>query len=350
MNKLIVIFAAVLSISSFSIPCLAACPTADLNGDCFVDFEDFTILANQWLTGNHATGTHTASGTYTWDSNSTFVLTTTTSDFICNGPELGAQTITGVTVTATTMTWPNDNTTWTRSSGTAGDIVGTWTSTDTTGTYTLTLNVNGTVSVVGVIVQCNNDNGDDNSVKAEAQHWSDGYLVQPRYSDQDETASSVSVTGPGITGSVALTYDTEMGSWESQISFGTTYPTGLPFTYTFTITDATGTWTATSTVSCFQEQFVSNISPTGPVTGTPTFSWTGIDDPSPVYGVQVNDSNGTWLWANYFISGTSVVYNGPALTPGMTYGYVVSVQSSSACSNPTSGGGSSVGGSFTYQQ
>jgi formylglycine-generating enzyme required for sulfatase activity len=27
-----------------------ACPSADLTGDCFVDFEDFAILASQWLT------------------------------------------------------------------------------------------------------------------------------------------------------------------------------------------------------------------------------------------------------------------------------------------------------------
>ncbi len=28
----------------------AACPSADLTGDCFVDFEDFALMANQWLT------------------------------------------------------------------------------------------------------------------------------------------------------------------------------------------------------------------------------------------------------------------------------------------------------------
>lgn len=27
---------------------LAACPSADLTGDCFVDFEDFALMANQW--------------------------------------------------------------------------------------------------------------------------------------------------------------------------------------------------------------------------------------------------------------------------------------------------------------
>ncbi len=29
---------------------LADCPSADLNGDCFVDFEDFALMASQWLT------------------------------------------------------------------------------------------------------------------------------------------------------------------------------------------------------------------------------------------------------------------------------------------------------------
>ena len=31
---------------------LADCPSADLTGDCFVDFEDFAMMANQWLTGD----------------------------------------------------------------------------------------------------------------------------------------------------------------------------------------------------------------------------------------------------------------------------------------------------------
>ena len=31
---------------------VADCPSADLTGDCFVDFEDFAIMANLWLTGD----------------------------------------------------------------------------------------------------------------------------------------------------------------------------------------------------------------------------------------------------------------------------------------------------------
>jgi len=30
----------------------ADCPSADLTGDCFVNFEDFALMANQWLTGD----------------------------------------------------------------------------------------------------------------------------------------------------------------------------------------------------------------------------------------------------------------------------------------------------------
>ena len=38
----------VLFASTFS---LAACPSADITGDCFVDLEDFAIVAGQWLLG-----------------------------------------------------------------------------------------------------------------------------------------------------------------------------------------------------------------------------------------------------------------------------------------------------------
>ncbi len=31
---------------------LAGCPSADLTGDCFVDVQDFAVMANQWLTGD----------------------------------------------------------------------------------------------------------------------------------------------------------------------------------------------------------------------------------------------------------------------------------------------------------
>jgi hypothetical protein len=303
--------------------------------------------------GLAGTGTHNASGTYTW--NATTGVTTvdwTSSDFTCDGPSLGPdpKPPTGVTITATTMTWANENMTWTRPSGTAGDIVGIWTSTDssTGNSWTLTFNANGTLSLTGVITQCGGGGGGENPF-ANSQHWSNGYYVQLQYHDSPKTATAVSVTGPGIEGSKTLTYDSGMGSWTSwtlpstPVSFGTTYPAGLPYTYTFMITDTT-TWTATSTVSCFQAPFATNLAPIGPVTGTPTFSWTGIVDAGATYGVELHDNNGNRIWNSYGISGASIVYNGSPLTPGMTYNYNVVVESSSTCSS----GASFAQGSFTY--
>ena len=131
-----------------------------------------------------------------------------------------------------------------------------------------------------------------------------------------------------------------------QILPGTTPPTGLPFTYTVTITDTTGTWTTTTTVSCFQKEFVTNISPAGTETGTVVFRWAGINDPNALYGVELNDSNGNRVWRSDDISGTAIGYTGPPLIQGMTYRYLVLVESSSTCNNQ---GSSFVSGRFTYQ-
>lgn len=195
------------------------------------------------------------------------------------------------------------------------------------------------------------DGGDQNpSAWSQHWHWPNGYHVQLEYDDPNRTATSVSVTGPGITGTKALTYETGRGSWNSwtspstPVSFGTAYPTGLPFTYTFFITDATGTWTATSTVSCFQQLFATNLSPTGTVSGSFTFSWTGIGDPNAVYEVQLNTSSFQRIWNSPDVSGTSVAYTGPALIPGTTYIYDVVVTRSSTCNEE-----SFAQGSFTYQ-
>ena len=291
----------------------------------------------------------TASGTWSWNSGtSTLTMAWTSSNFPCNGPSLGTQTMPNPTIAATTMIM--GDMTWTRSpAGPVGDARGTWTATDSGNTYTLVISgdTSGTMSLTATIVSCG---GNGENPYAQSQHWSGGYSVSLAYDDSPKTATSVSVTGHGITGSKVLTYNTGDGSWNSwtspstQVDFGTTYPTGLPFTYTFSITDPT-TRTATSTVSCFQERFATNLSPTGTVTGTPTFGWTGIGDSSATYGVEVNDSSGNRIWQSNKISGTSIVYGGTALTAGATYNYNVLVTSSSACSNQSS----FAQGSFTHQ-
>lgn len=303
------------------------------------------------------TSTFTASGTYTWNS-TTSVLTMTwiSSTFPCKGPSLNeADTIANVEITSTTMTWPASNMTWSRPSGTANDIVGTWTATDSVNSYTATFNTDGTISEVGNITPCSSS---DTNPGGDTQYWSDGtYLVELWYDDDPETASAVTVTGNGITGSGAVNYDPSYGDWYMQVSF-TTAPT-MPLAYTFSITDTT-TWTKTVTLSCFLTDLTTNLSPTGTVTiETPTFSWTGIGSSDATYQVELDDSSDNQIWQSDDISGTSIVYNGPALSLGATYYYLVIASSNSTCIDGRSfalgnfiyspvGGTFTAGGVFTW--
>jgi hypothetical protein len=50
MNTLIKSVFVIFCLSFCCLPCFAACPSADLTGDCRVDFNDFAKMAEQWLT------------------------------------------------------------------------------------------------------------------------------------------------------------------------------------------------------------------------------------------------------------------------------------------------------------
>jgi hypothetical protein len=298
-------------------------------------------------TTNTPTAANTASGTFTWNSGTgVLIFIWKTSNFKCGGgPEIGTETDSGIIVTSTTMTF-SEEMTFSRTGGTAGDIIGKWTGTDssTGNTYTLTFNSDGTVTlVVNIVVNL--------CFETLSQHWeNDGsYRVQLSYEDPNKSATAVNVTGPGITGSKVLTFNSNRGKWDSStlpstpVIFGTSYPTP-PLTYTFSVTDATGTWTATSKVSCFQELFASNLSPTGTTSGTFTFTWTGINDANAMYQVQLSDNNYNRIWNSQETSGTSMIYSGPGLTSGATYSYIVVITKSSTCN-----GESYAQESFIYQ-
>jgi sulfatase modifying factor 1 len=49
-SSILIVFV-VITISGVS--AIAKCPSADLTGDCFVNFQDLAVLANQWLSGDH---------------------------------------------------------------------------------------------------------------------------------------------------------------------------------------------------------------------------------------------------------------------------------------------------------
>ena len=151
---------------------------------------------------------YNASGTYTYNSG-TGVLTsnTTTSNFTCEGPTVGTKTSTVTFITATTMIeqyTDGSTATWTRTSGTAGDITSTWSSSDaaTGNSWQSTVNANGTFSVVGNIVQCGGGGG--SGVQAYSQHWSNGYYAHFTVDDPSHSYKSVTVTGPYITNKVRL--------------------------------------------------------------------------------------------------------------------------------------------------
>lgn len=101
--------------------------------------------------GGGGTTSGTASGTYTFNGD-TLTITTTSSDFPTDhGPTAGDEVHTVSSITTTTMTWTTGGEmTWTRGSGTADDITGTWETTADDGwTYELTINDDGTFTVTG---------------------------------------------------------------------------------------------------------------------------------------------------------------------------------------------------------
>jgi hypothetical protein len=284
----------------------------------------------------HANGT--AKGTYTWDS-TTGVLTInwTSINYPCYASSPGTSIVKDVTITDTTMTWPYNHMIWTRASGTVDDPTGTWTATDILGNlYTAEIKSTGSISMDIVTTQCSS---------AMSEHFSGDYIALPVYLDPTKAATSVSVTGPGIS-TTSLIYNTTNKAWElgGFINLGAT--PALLDDYKFTITDSGTTWVENATISCFVENFATNLSPSGTISDpNPTFSWTAISDDGALYKVRLYDSGPNLIWTSNPTLDTSMVYNGStALTSGSIYSYIVDVQGTSSCKN----GISSARGSFTY--
>ncbi len=115
--------------------------------------------------GGDGAATYTASGTHTYDlGTGILTLNTTSSDFECEGPEVGTEEILVISITSTTMIWDfgdGEQMTWTRDNGTSDDIVGTWEFSDneTGNSWEGTFESNSSFSVTGQIVQCENGGG-----------------------------------------------------------------------------------------------------------------------------------------------------------------------------------------------
>jgi hypothetical protein len=106
--------------------------------------------------GDNTPQTFTASGNYTYNPDTgMLVLTFVVSEFIACGPAVGDEFEDVDSITATIMHWVDDDLTWTRDSGTADDILGTWNYVDEDGNaYEITFNNDGTMIVVADIIDC----------------------------------------------------------------------------------------------------------------------------------------------------------------------------------------------------
>lgn len=100
-----------------------------------------------------------ASGTYIWDPDAkTLTFTWTTSDFTCNGPDLGTDAKTIINIEDTTMRWVESNAVWYRESGTANDITGAWETFSDENTYQLNINNDGSMHLTAIDLLCDEDN------------------------------------------------------------------------------------------------------------------------------------------------------------------------------------------------
>lgn len=161
-----------------------------------------------------------------------------------------------------------------------------------------------------------------------SEHYPDsynpkGYRATVGVSDENHTATGVTVTGPGITGTSNLVYDNAWKHWiwvYGSNPFLGLSPPQTPLTYNLTITDTSGSYPAQVIIYDFVTPFVSNLSPSAGVSnaGAPLLSWTGMPGEYK-YGVSVWGDNGAISWYVQDLTTPSVVYGGPALTPGNTY-------------------------------
>ncbi|MSN25541.1 MAG: hypothetical protein GJV46_06680 [Geobacter sp.] len=210
-----------------------------------------TPSANQFS----ASGTYIYSGT---TPNATLAWTWTNSNFICNGPNIGQETQTITLLDATTLTWTDSggSMTWTRPSGTAGNITGTWTSTDpgsgnsyivtfsgspSSGSVTVTADIlscgtNGTLSIdsfsptsgtVGSLVAISGNNFSrlmtENTVLINGLHAvvtgvepSKLYFIVP----PGATSGTISVSNPGGTATSSQTFNVLPGTPAASLSWG----------------------------------------------------------------------------------------------------------------------------------
>ncbi|HCJ66786.1 MAG TPA: hypothetical protein DHV62_05525, partial [Elusimicrobia bacterium] len=162
--------------------------------------------------------------------------------------------------------------------------------------------------------------------------------------DSNKTATSVTVSGPGIGNettdiinllSEGRTEGNQWGNWYStatRVEWKTPdSPPSPPLYYTFNITDSSGTQVIIATMTAFIEQFVTDLQPAENenwTSDTLNFSWTGLGT-GYKYRLSLTDKGETgndWntIWYKEDITATDYIYDGTtALVEGHYYEYSI---------------------------
>ena len=152
-----------------------------------------------------------------------------------------------------------------------------------------------------------------------SHHDQSGYSIRINVGDINDTATSVTVSGLGFSGTAAMLYEASWQHWELDASFGMS-PPALPQTYDILVTDASGTAHGQVSIQAYVSEFVSNLVPLDgqSVYGNPVFTWTGVPG-NYTFGVEVLNLDYSPVWTTYGITTTTVVYDGQSLIKGNTY-------------------------------
>ncbi len=185
------------------------------------------------------------------------------------------------------------------------------------------------------------------------KQWSVSLSVE----GSSDIVTGVSVTGPGITGSLNLVYNSdeeEWNNWSSTYHMGpywTEKPSPTPLTYYFTIVEPTTTTYKEASVD-FIDYFAEPVLPSENDiinTSTPTINWNAPSSGTVnYYWIQVNEQNGPNVWYSEDIpyNQTTTIYNfdgrASALQPQKIYEWQIGL------SNPNDDSSASRSVPFIY--
>jgi len=244
----------------------------------------------QNITDPWTNGQGTASGTYSYDP-VTHILTlnTTTYNFQCYGPPPGSWQI-PILLTATTLRM--GSMVFTRTSSDPNSVVGSWTATepnDTGGNATIymTMGADGKMSFLSCNASC---------VNLHTTHYfsSSDYGLDTYVGDDFHRATSVTISGPGLTGTVNLVWDD--GEWFLDDGYLGVTPPSVGSQYAITIYDAQGTHNATAGIRGYVNTAPVCINPpdSSSATSPVLFQWGAVSDPDFLdYDLWIDYESGT---------------------------------------------------------